>query len=127
MSRFEDELLNHLSTTEWKSSIELMKEISAQRKKDGRRKFLYDILRFIFRDIADEIVYPSVSSQIYVYLHRLTEEGSTERRWRDEPAEVLLTRNGLRRAEWKLTDKGRRKRVNRKVPEEQSELLPSPA
>ena len=129
ISRFTAEVMEHLSTTEWKAALELLHEIMETRrsKRRGKRTFFVWIVSLFSEPLADVIEQPF--AEIYIALEILHSEGWAEWRWRDDPPEKLEARGGHRRTEWRLTQDGRRIRASLPQAQERGDeiLLPSPA
>ncbi len=129
ISRTTAEVMEHLSTTQWKSALELQQELSEKyRRIRSRRPLLIWIISLFDKQAADAIGAYSIAN-VYLALEVLHSEGLVEWRWRDEPPEALVARGGHRRTEWRITQDGHRVRASLPKIEKDSDwiLIPAPA
>lgn len=109
ISPFAVVVLEHLRHTEWKSLLELYREIQKNWKEEGLiASFLSNMLS-LSRELRFALLGPSVG-KLYVALDELETHGLAISRWRNDSPEALSLRGGRRTKEWKMTRKGARVR-----------------
>ncbi len=107
----QEELLDHLSVSEWKLVRELIKEIGAKRNAKAGPHWLGIILSFFSQDFGEIFSdnSPSVGA-IYAKLEILEDKGWVEKRPRNVPHDESEP-SRHHRLEWRLTQDGKRRRV----------------
>lgn len=113
LSKFDVEVLECLSPTEWKTLGELSEEIGTRRKAEGRRKLAVWIFALLFRDreFADALVLEANIGSLSISCEKFESLGWVEFRWRQEAPEKTAKRGGYRLGERRLTESGHRIRA----------------
>ena len=114
ISRFAEVVMNHLRTTQWKSTLEIYNDIKKEWKDSLLVRCIIGTISFLgSKDAAEKVSLflsgPSLG-KLYGTLGDLKEQGFVEDRFRDDPPEILKLRGGRKAREWRLTQDGVRVR-----------------